>query len=213
VSDEQPMSGRDLELCTPRPILSRRQRAVVFCVGAVLAAPLSLNGCRADAPQTGDPSPGPEVASEDSSSSSTAPPRTPGVQRLVIPRAVEVMPGTWREIFAVSYGPGVEQLGTSPGGDEGGAVDYGPESGAPAPDGSWWFLDVAKRRLAHYSSSGAFLEGVQVPRPCWCTASSGRFRTCSPTAHSSLSASPAMPGRCSGSVTECWTRFGMRHTC
>jgi hypothetical protein len=72
------------------------------------------------------------------------------------------MPGTWRETFAVSYGPAVEQLGTSRGG-EGGALRYGPESGAPAPDGSWWFLDVAKQRLAHYSSSGAFLDGVQVP--------------------------------------------------
>ena len=162
MSDEQPMPGRDLEVCKPRPLLSRMQRAVVFYVGAALVAPLSLSGCTADAPPTGDPSPGSEVASEDSSSSSTASPRTQGVQRLVLPPAVNAMPGTWRETFAVSYGPEVEQLGTSRGG-EGGALRYGPESGAPAPDGSWWFLDVAKQRLAHYSSSGAFLEGVQVP--------------------------------------------------
>jgi hypothetical protein len=64
----------------------------------------------------------------------------------------------------VSYGPKVEQLGTSRGGERGaGVLRYGPESGAPAPDGSWWFLDVAKLRLAHYDAEGSFLEAVRVP--------------------------------------------------
>lgn len=136
------------------------QRTTVFCLGVALAAPLWLSGCSADAPPTGAPSPG--VASEVSPSRSTASPRARRVQRLVVAPAVDAVPGTWRETFVVTYGPAVEQLGTSRGG-EGGGLRYGPESGAPAPDGSWWFLDGAKRRLAHYSSSGTFLEGVRVP--------------------------------------------------
>jgi hypothetical protein len=73
------------------------------------------------------------------------------------------MPRTWREVFVVPYGPGHEQLGTSRGGERGAPVHYGPEYGAPAPDGSWWFLDVGKLRLAHYDARGGFLEAVKVP--------------------------------------------------
>ena len=39
-----------------------------------------------------------------------------------------------------------------------------PDSGAPAPDGSWWFLDAAKARIAHYDSSGHFLDQVKVSK-------------------------------------------------
>jgi hypothetical protein len=72
------------------------------------------------------------------------------------------MPTTWREVFVVPYGSGHEKLGTSRGG-EGGALRFGPESGAPARDGSWWFLDVGKLRLAHYDARGRFLGAVRVP--------------------------------------------------
>lgn len=162
MSEEPSRSGRDAQVCKPHPFLSRRQRAVVLCVSVALAAPLWLSSCTADAPPTGDPTPGSDVPSGHAPTSSTTSPRTQAVQRLVVPAAVDAMPETWRESFAVAYGPGLKQLGTSRGG-EGGVLHYGPEYGAPAPDGSWWFLDVAKRRLAHFSSSGAFLEGVQVP--------------------------------------------------
>lgn len=73
------------------------------------------------------------------------------------------MPTTWHEVFVVPYGPGHEQLGTSLGGERGAPVYYGPEYGAPAPDGSWWFLDVGKLRLAHYDARGGFLDAVTVP--------------------------------------------------
>jgi len=36
----------------------------------------------------------------------------------------------------------------------------GPNYGAQAPDGTWWFLDGAKRRLAHYDSDGVYLDSV-----------------------------------------------------
>ena len=84
-------------------------------------------------------------------------------RQVVIPAAAKTMPATWTEVFAIPYGPGREQLGTSQGGDRGGAVMYGPEYGAPAPDGSWWFLDVGKHRLAHYDATGAFLDAAAIP--------------------------------------------------
>ena len=73
------------------------------------------------------------------------------------------MPTTWREVFVVQYGLGHAKLGTSRGGERGSPVYYGPEYGAPAPDGSWWFFDVGKLRLAHYDARGHFLEAVRVP--------------------------------------------------
>lgn len=73
------------------------------------------------------------------------------------------MPRTWREVFVVPYGPGREQLGTSRGGERSAPAYYGPEYAAPAPDGSWWFLDVAKLRLVHYDAHGDFLSAVTVP--------------------------------------------------
>ena len=73
------------------------------------------------------------------------------------------MPGTWQERFVIGYGPGNRLLGTSPGGDSG-TLDIGPEYGAPGPDGTWWFLDAAKARLAHYDSAGRYLGRVKVTR-------------------------------------------------
>ena len=90
-------------------------------------------------------------------------PTTQGVDRLVVPPAAAALPATWRERFVIGYGAGRELLGTSPGGDSG-SLDIGPEYGAPGPDGSWWFLDAAKGRLAHYDGDGGFLEAVRIPR-------------------------------------------------
>lgn len=52
-------------------------------------------------------------------------------------------------------------LGTAPGGDSG-SLDIGPEYGAPGPDGTWWFLDAAKARIAHYDSAGRYLDQVRI---------------------------------------------------
>ncbi len=81
---------------------------------------------------------------------------------LVLPAATEVMPDTWREVFLIPYGETPDTLGTSLGGD-GEGIYWGPEYGAQAPDGSWWFLDTAKFRLAHFDGAGQYIEQVVVP--------------------------------------------------
>lgn len=77
---------------------------------------------------------------------------------LLLPSASEFGPD-WSEILFVPYGEEDAELGTAPGGDMGG-LDLGPDYGAQAPDGSWWFLDVAKLRLAHYAENGNYLGAV-----------------------------------------------------
>jgi hypothetical protein len=85
------------------------------------------------------------------------------VDEVLVPPAAPDLPGAWHERFVIGYGPGKELLGTSPGGDSG-TLDIGPDYGAPAPDGSWWFLDAAKARVAHYDSAGGFLDQVRISR-------------------------------------------------
>lgn len=68
----------------------------------------------------------------------------------------------WIEEFFIPYGATEDTLGTSPGG-EGGSMDLGPEYGAQGPDGTWWFLDAAKGRLARYSADGSFLDALPIP--------------------------------------------------
>jgi hypothetical protein len=85
------------------------------------------------------------------------------VDELVVPPAAPALPTAWQERFVIGYGPGTALLGTAPGG-ESGSLDIGPEYGAPAPDGSWWFLDAAKARIAHYDSGGHFLDQVRVSK-------------------------------------------------
>lgn len=85
---------------------------------------------------------------------------TPGEPTLLLPSATEFGPD-WAETLFIPYGQGEEELGTAPGGDMGG-LDLGPEYGAQAPDGSWWILDAAKLRLAHYSETGEYLGAVSI---------------------------------------------------
>jgi len=69
---------------------------------------------------------------------------------------------TWQRLFSIPYGPGHRELGLAD--SHGGAVTaWGPEFGAQAEDGSWWFLDVQKRRLAHYDDHGRYLGQVHIP--------------------------------------------------
>jgi len=58
------------------------------------------------------------------------------------------------------YGEGEETLGTSPGGE---GLMLGPEYGTQTPDGTWWFLDAAKTRIAHFDEEGSYLDQVVVP--------------------------------------------------
>jgi hypothetical protein len=70
----------------------------------------------------------------------------------------EMGPG-WAEQF-FPYGEGEEFLGTSPGGD---GLMLGPEYGTQTPDGSWWFLDAASLRIAHFAADGSYLDQVVMP--------------------------------------------------
>lgn len=106
-----------------------------------------------------DASTGTPVGASPSASSAT-PSADPGVRRLVVPAAAASLPPTWREAFVIPYGEAAELLGTSPGGDTD-TLDIGPGYGAPGPDGSWWFLDAAKQRVAHYDAGGAYLGEVE----------------------------------------------------
>ncbi len=81
---------------------------------------------------------------------------------LVLPVALDTMPDTWVEAFQIPYGDTPDTLGTYLGGD-GEGIQIGPDYGAQGPDGSWWFLDTAKFRLAHFSESGEYLGEVVVP--------------------------------------------------
>ncbi|HEX2404915.1 MAG TPA: hypothetical protein VHM29_09450 [Acidimicrobiia bacterium] len=58
------------------------------------------------------------------------------------------------------YGEGEEFLGTSPGGD---GLMLGPEYGTQTPDGTWWFLDAANLRIAHFATDGSYLDQVILP--------------------------------------------------
>ncbi len=80
----------------------------------------------------------------------------------VLPVALDHMPDTWVEAFFIPYGETPDTLGTHLGGD-GEGIPFGPEYGAQAPDGTWWFLDVANFRVAHFSEDGEYLDEVPVP--------------------------------------------------
>jgi len=67
--------------------------------------------------------------------------------------------GLWSELF-IPYGEAVDQLGTSPGGDD---LMLGPEFGTQTPDGNYWILDAAKQRAAVFSADGTYLEQVVFP--------------------------------------------------
>ncbi len=70
---------------------------------------------------------------------------------------------SWSELFALPYGDAPEQLGTSLGGD-GEGLQWGPSYGTQLPDGTWWFLDTAHVRLAHYSETGDYLGETRIPK-------------------------------------------------
>lgn len=79
------------------------------------------------------------------------------VSEWVIEPATETMPDDWELQFVIPYGEEEELLGSAPGGEN---LMLGPDYGAQAPDGSWWFMDAAKQRLAHYDGTGSYIDSV-----------------------------------------------------
>lgn len=72
------------------------------------------------------------------------------------------MGAAWTELFTLAYGDAPEHLGTSLGGD-GEGIMWGPDYGTEMPDGTWWFLDAAHLRLAHFDEVGSYLGEVVLP--------------------------------------------------
>lgn len=80
----------------------------------------------------------------------------------VLPVAAAAMPNIWSEVFLIPYGETPDTLGTSLAGDGEGFL-LGPDYGAQGPDGTWWFLDGAKQRIAHFGGDGDYIDAVEVP--------------------------------------------------
>ncbi|MEX1134357.1 MAG: hypothetical protein WED83_05905 [Acidimicrobiia bacterium] len=113
-------------------------------------------------------SPGNASTSTAEATTTTAAPDTTTTSTVAVP-AEETMQvllqpfselgGLWSELF-IPYGEAVDQLGTSPGGDD---LMLGPEFGTQTPDGNYWILDAAKQRAAVFSADGTYLEQVVFP--------------------------------------------------
>jgi hypothetical protein len=86
----------------------------------------------------------------------------PQVTRTITVRAPSALNSSWGKVSAIGYGTARARLGTSLVGD-GDGIQIGPSYGTQVPDKTWWYLDVAKKRLAHYSATGRYLGQVRVP--------------------------------------------------
>lgn len=140
------------------------RRSLIPVVALVVLAACSPGTASTTTP-TSEPTTSTTPAEPSTTTSATAAPSTTttlSLDGLVLPVARDEMPGNWREVLFIPYGDTPDTLGTSPGGD-GGSVKWGPEYGAQAPDGSWWFLDAAKLRLAHFDADGSYIEQVEIP--------------------------------------------------
>ena len=84
----------------------------------------------------------------------------------------EMGPGWTEQVFP--YGEGEESLGTSPGGE---GLMFGPDYGTQTTDGTWWFLDAAKQRIAHFAADGTYLDQVLMPRISSSTVSTSSTRS------------------------------------
>ena len=102
------------------------------------------------------------TASNPASTTTAVAPSTSAAAEQTVPVLLapfsEMGPGWTEQIFP--YGEGEESLGTSPGGD---GLMLGPEYGTQTPDGSWWFLDAASLRIAHFAADGSYLDQVVMP--------------------------------------------------
>lgn len=109
---------------------------------------------------TSAPTPSPSTGAPTTPSPSTP---APGPESIFALHRYEAeMPGTWRSPIVLPYGPDESQLGTSLGGD-GEGVQWGPSYGTVVSDGTWWILDAAKTRFAHYDAAGSYLGQAVIP--------------------------------------------------
>lgn len=135
-----------------------RNRSQLALVPAVLA--ISTASCaQLDPPDPGGRQDGPEREA----TSGPSPVDDEWEDAGTIDLPITGSPGRhWDETLTFPYGDSEDTLGTSPGGHEGQPRAVGPEYGAQAPDGSWWFLDAAHRRVARFDESGEYLDQVEL---------------------------------------------------
>lgn len=126
-------------------------------------------GCQGSGPLPRDPDSSASSSSERPPASRTEPqptPAAPGMATATTPVDVGKLalpvsgqgPDPWETLLELPYGTSNELLGVSPGHD--GIV--GPEYGAQAPDGTWWLLDSARARIAHYDGAGHYLGATEL---------------------------------------------------
>jgi hypothetical protein len=124
-------------------------------ITAVVTVLLVLGAAPAIAASPTAASPSPRAGTRDAAA---APQRS-----IVLRPAVTRMPASWKRAFVIPYGEARTKLGVGLEGDGEGLV-VGPNYGAQGPDGSWWFLDTHKFRLARYSPKGAFRQQLAIPK-------------------------------------------------
>lgn len=91
--------------------------------------------------------------------------RAPSATRTITKTINVRKPGSfstyWKRTQKIAYGTSASTLGTSPGGE---GLDWGPSYGVQVRDKTWWYVDAAKGRFAHYSDKGKYLDQVKLPR-------------------------------------------------
>jgi hypothetical protein len=157
----------------PRTALSgspenKRRRTGIF---ASFLAVVLLCACSPQAGPSWTVPPGstPSTAPADTTTTAVDEPTTTGVTSTTTPTAEQTLtlalypfanmgPRWTEQVFP--YGETEETLGTSPGGE---GLMFGPDYGVQAKDGTWWFLDAAKKRLAHFAADGTYIDQVLMP--------------------------------------------------
>lgn len=134
-------------------------------IAYLLVLSVIISGCTTGPTTDPSPTPPPTSASAPAGSppATTPTPEEPFIEldEIVLSEPSALGP-SWSELFALPYGDAPEQLGTSLGGD-GEGIQWGPSYGTQLPDGTWWFLDTAHVRLAHYSETGDYLGETPIP--------------------------------------------------
>jgi hypothetical protein len=143
----------------------RDGRGTVLKWSVIVSLTLLAAACGSNQPGTPGPTQSekvvPSTPSESPSDPDTPSSEPVSADMFALYRYEAEMPATWGSPVVIPYGSDEGQLGTSLGGD-GEGIRWGPDYGAIAADGTWWILDSAKQRFAHYDSAGNYLGQIKI---------------------------------------------------